>query len=102
MATQIEPSFVMHRRLLFEQPNSERQGWELGNLQSGISTLRFVYDVVALPYHTWTRPLQQWDSSAGKCLPGDATPLFLYREELSFTGLVAQTGALAGGFLLFP
>ena len=102
MATQIEPSFVMHRRLLFEQPNSERQGWELGNLQSGISTLRFVYDVVALPYHTWTRPLEKWDSSAGKCLPGDATPLFLYREEFSVTGLVAQAGAVAGGFLLFP
>lgn len=102
MVETIEPSFVMHRRLLFEQPNFDRHGWELGNLQPGVSTLRFVYDVVALPYHTWTRPLEKWDSSAGKCLPGDATPLFLYREQLSFTGLVAQAGVVAGGFLAFP
>lgn len=102
MVETIEPSFVMHRRLLFEQPNFDRHGWELGNLQPGISTLRFVYDVVAMPYHKWTRPLDKWDSSAGKCLPGDATPLFLYREQLSFTGLVAQAGVVAGGFLAFP
>jgi hypothetical protein len=102
MTTAIEPSFIVHRRLLFEQPNFDRHGWELGNLQPGISTLRFVYDVVALPYHSWTRPMQHWDSSAGKCLPGDSTPLFLYWEQLSFTGAVAQVGAVAGGFIAFP
>ncbi|MCI0685267.1 MAG: hypothetical protein L0Y71_24480 [Gemmataceae bacterium] len=102
MVGTVEPAFVMHRRVLFEQPNFDRHGWELGNLQPGISTLRFVYDVVALPYHTWTRPLEHWDSSAGKCLPGDAVPLYLYREQLSFTGLVAQAGVVAGGFVAFP
>ena len=92
----------MHRRLNFENMNADRYGWEIGNLQPALSLGHFVYDVVALPYHTWTRPLQQWDSSAGKCLPGDNTPLQCYREPFSFTGLAAQTGAVFLGFAAFP
>jgi hypothetical protein len=98
----IEPSFVMHRRLLFEQKNFDRYGWELGALQPFISTGKFGYDVATLPYHWASRPLRRWDSSAGKCQPGDDTPLYLYREQLSAFGLAAQAGTVALGFLAFP
>jgi hypothetical protein len=99
---QIEPSFVMHRRLYFEQKNFDRNGWELGALQPAVSSARFLYDILAMPYHAGTRPLQKWDSSAGKCLPGDTTPLLCYREEFSLTGLAAQAGAVAVGLVAFP
>lgn len=102
MVEKIEPSFVMHRRLYFENLNTDRYGWEIGNLQPGICVGSFLYDVVALPYHCWTRPFQQWDSSAGKCLPGDNTPLQCYREEFSVTGLVGEAGVIALGFAAFP
>ena len=102
MVEKIEPSFVMHRRLNFENLNADRYGWEMGNLQPALSLGHFLYDVVALPYHSWTRPLQQWDSSAGKCLPGDAVPLQFYREPFSVTGLAAQTGAVFLGIAAFP
>jgi hypothetical protein len=102
MIENIEPSFVVHRRLLFEQPNFDRHGWELGPIQPGISATRFYYDLALMPYHTWTRPFQQWDSSAGKCLPGDNTPLFWYHEQFSVSGLVAQAGAVWVGMAMFP
>ncbi len=102
MIERIEPSFIVHRRLLYEQPNFDRHGWELGPIQPGISAGLFLYDVAMMPYHTWTRPFQQWDSSAGNCLPGDNTPLFLYREEFSVSGLIAQGGAVWVGLAMFP
>lgn len=102
MVSTVEPSFIVHRRLLFEQKNFDRHGWELGALQPAVSTGRFFYDVVALPYHTWTRPLQKWDSSAGKILPGDDVPLMFNREPFSVTGLLGQSGAIALGIVAFP
>jgi hypothetical protein len=98
----IEPGFVVHRRLLFEQPNFDRAGWDLGPLTVGVTTGMFAYDVIALPYHAWTRPLEHWDTSAGKCLPGDNTPLYFYPEPFSLTGLVGQASAVAGGIFVFP
>lgn len=99
---EVEPGFVMHRRLLFEQPNFDRHGWELGGLQPGVSVGLFFWDVATLPYHKWSRPLQHWDSSAGKLLPGDVVPLLWYHEPISATGLAAQGMAVAGGLVLFP
>jgi hypothetical protein len=102
METRIEPEFVVHRRLLFEQPNFDRAGWDLGPLTVGITTGMFAYDVIALPYHAWTRPLEHWETSAGKCMPGDRTPLYFYPEQFSLTGLVGQASAVAGGIFVFP
>jgi hypothetical protein len=102
MVQTIEPSYVAHRRMYFEQPNFDRQGWELGALTPALTTGKFFYDMVALPYHTWTEPLRHWDTSAGKCLPGDSTPFYCYPERFSVTGLVGQVGAVAGGILVFP
>jgi hypothetical protein len=98
----VEPGFVMHGRLLFEQPNLERYGWDLGILTPAISVAGFYKDVLLLPYHCWTRPLQRCDSSAGKCLPGDPTPLLLYPPELSLTGLAGEAGVIVLGFFVFP
>jgi hypothetical protein len=98
----VEPNYVCHGRLLFEQPNFERQGWDLGILTPICNMGIFYYDLALLPYHAWTRPVQMTDCSAGKCLPGDRTPLYLYHEEFSVSGLAAQAAVVTGLFYLFP
>jgi hypothetical protein len=98
----VEPGYVCHGRLLFEQPNLERYGWDLGVLTPFASVGVYWYDLALLPYHSWTDPLERWDCSSGKCLPGDRVALLLYPEKFSLTGLAAQAGVIAGGFWLIP
>ncbi|HWY87256.1 MAG TPA: hypothetical protein VNX28_11055 [Gemmataceae bacterium] len=98
----VEPAYVCHGRLFFEQPNFERAGWDLGIVTPFANMGKYYYDLVLLPYHAWTRPFERTDCSAGKCLPGDPTPLYLYPEEFSVTGLVGQAGVVTGLFYLFP
>ncbi len=102
MVEVVEPHFVVHRRLYFEQQNFERHGWELGVMQPAVGLAMFYKDLVLFPYHFWARPCQRYDTSAGKCLPGDPVPLYLYPPELSVTGLLGQAGAIAGGIAIFP
>lgn len=102
MVETVEPNVLCHGRLYFEQPNFERQGWDLGVLSPAVCLGVFWYDVALLPYHHWTRPCQRYDCNAGKCLPGDPTPLYLYHEEFSLTGAVGQAAAIVGGFYVFP
>jgi len=98
----VEPNFVCHRRLYFEEKNSERQGWELGPLQPFVSTGYFLKDFFFLPYHFATRPCDRWECSAGKCLPGDATPYLIYPIEFSVTGALFQAGTVVGLAAIFP
>jgi hypothetical protein len=99
MVETVEPSFVCHRRLLFEQPNFERQCWDVGAIQPGVHLLVFYYDILMLPYHIWERPCDYYECSSGKCLPGDPTPMLLYRERFSLTGLAAEAATWGlGGF----
>jgi hypothetical protein len=98
----VEPNFVCHRRLYFEEKNAERQGWELGPLQPITSTLYFLKEFFTLPYNFGTRPCQRWECSAGKCLPGDPTPYLLYPVEFSVTGGLLQAGTVVGLAALFP
>jgi hypothetical protein len=98
----VEPNFVCHGRLYFEQPNFERHGWDLGLFQPAVSLGAFYWDVATLPYQLGTRPFQKYECSAGKCLPGDPVPLLWYPPELSWSGLAAQTGAVTAGFFIFP
>jgi hypothetical protein len=100
--THVEPSYVCHGRLHFEQLNMERAGWDLGAITPGANLAVFYYDVFMLPYHSWTNPCVCYDCSAGKCLPGDNSPFYFYREPLSVSGLAAQTLAVGGGFFVFP
>lgn len=102
MVEVVEPLVLEHGRLFFEQPNFERQGWDLGFFTTAINLGVFYYDVAMFPYHYWTRPCGCCDSSAGKCLPGDPTPLYLYHEPLSITGLAGQAATVVGGVFIFP
>ncbi len=89
--------------LLFEQPNFERGGWDLGILTPVANLGAYYYDLALLPYHALDEALStKIDCSAGKCLPGDPTPFYLYPEEFSVTGLVGEASVVTGLFFLFP
>lgn len=98
----VEPHYVTHGRLLFEQKNFERYGWDIGPLSPAVEFAIYYYDLVMLPYHVGAHACARCDTSAGKCLPGDATPLVIYREQFSITGLVFEGAAVFGGLFLFP
>ncbi len=98
----VEPNYVCHRRLLFEQPNFERYGYDFGILQPGICLGLFWYDVAMLPYHMWSDLGDRVECSAGKCLPGDPTPLVVIPEHFSVTGLVAEAGTVFGILYAIP
>ena len=98
----VEPNYVCHSRLYFEQSNFDRAGWDLGYVTPIASLGVFYYDVFMLPYHAGTNPCVCYDCSAGKCLPGDQSPFYLYREPISVSGLAAQSLAVGTGFFVFP
>ncbi len=66
-----EPNYLCYRRLLFEQPNAERYGLDLGVLHPGVSAGLFYLDLFLLPVHLALPPWRCYDSNAGYCLPGD-------------------------------
>ena len=98
----VEPHYVCHGRLLFEELNAERYGWEIGLFQPLISTAHFYKDVLFLPYHLGSYPFRCYDCSKGKCLPGDPVPLILYPPELTVTGTVAEGLTIAALCVMFP
>jgi hypothetical protein len=98
----VEPTYVCHGRLYFEQPNFERTGYDLGVLQPAVGLGVFYYDAFLLPYHIWTDLHDRWECSAGKCLPGDPAPMLLPCPRFSVTGLLGQSGTLIGFGFLFP
>jgi hypothetical protein len=100
--TLVEPNYVCHGPLLFEQRNMERGGWDLGIIQPVVSGGVFVADALTLPYHLGAAVCNWPDCSAGKCLPGDPTPFLLYPPPLSLTGAVAEVGVGAALFAAFP
>jgi hypothetical protein len=99
---EIEPCYVCHRRLLFEQPNFERTGWNLSILTPAINLGVFWYDAALMPYHMFENLHIPGETSAGKCLPGDQAPLLRYRERWSTSGFLAQAGFVTGALFLFP
>jgi hypothetical protein len=100
--TYAEPYYVCYGRLLFEDRNSERFGWDFGILQPVISTGKFYADLVTLPYHVATAPCRCYECSAGLCLPGDPVPYLCYPPELSATGAIAEAGSVLGLLAIFP
>jgi hypothetical protein len=98
----VEPYYVCYGRLLFEQKNFERYGWDLGPVTPLLSAGKFYWDVLALPYHIGTRPFQQYEVSSGYCLPGDPVPLLLYPPEISVTGLMTEAAVVTALFFIFP
>jgi hypothetical protein len=98
----VEPNYVCYRRLLFEQPNFERYGWDLGLLTPVVSAGVFFGDVVLLPYNAFSDPFRCHECGAGYCLPGDPVPLLLYPHECSATGAVAEAAAVVTVLAVFP
>lgn len=95
MICQVEPSYIVYRRLFFEEKNSERYGWECGYMQPAISTLYFFRDVALLPHNMATYPCRRFETNAGQCRPGDPTPYLLYPPEFTSSGLIAEAGVIA-------
>lgn len=99
----VEPGYVVHRRLYFEEKNSERAGWDLGPLSVVVSSTYFYRDVLFWPQAIGTAAARGfWDTSAGKCLPGTPSPYYLYPPNLSVTGTAFETLAVTGAAFLFP
>lgn len=102
MVELVEPSYVCHGRLLWEQPNFERHGYNFGVLTPAICVGVFYYDTLLYPYHHFSDLSGLGDCSVGKCMPGDQAPFLVPRERFSVTGLVGQAGAMIGLGYLFP
>src|SRR5262245_61381293 len=98
----VEPGYVCYQKLLFEQRNTERFGWDLGMVQPFMSAGEFFFDFVTLPYHAASRPCCCFDCSSGYCLPGDPVPYLLYPPEISLTGAIAEVGTVVAMFAIFP
>jgi hypothetical protein len=98
----VEPTFVPHGHLFFEQKNFERGGWDLGILSPVASAGKFYCDFVMLPYQLVNQIGRGIETSAGKCLPGDPTPLLLYPPEVSMTASFGETAAIIGLIAIFP
>lgn len=90
-----EAGFVAHRRLHFEEKNSERYGWDLGIIQPFVSAMYFYKDVLLWPNSLASgAEIGFWDTSAGKCLPGSPVPYYLYPPGLTITGMIAEAGVI--------
>jgi len=97
----VEPDYVCYNRLLYEQLNLERYGWDIGPLQVPLAVAKFYLDTLFLPYNQWTDPCRS-ETSAGYCLPGDSVPFLLYPPEWSLTGAIAEAGVGVALFAMFP
>ena len=98
----VEPTYVTHRRLYFEDRNTERYGWDLGPLQTVVSAGAFYKDVFLFPAYFASHPRERYDTSAGKCRPGDPVPYYWYPPEIDIWGYSAQAATLVGAGFIFP
>jgi hypothetical protein len=99
----IEPSYVVHRRLHFEERNAERSGWDIGPAQALLSTAYFWRDTLLWPQSLASACVRgPWDTNAGKAGVGCPSPYYLYPLGLTITGTAAETAILTGGAFLLP
>jgi hypothetical protein len=98
----VEPSYVVHRKLFFEDKNAERYGWEIGIAQPAISAAYFAKDVLLWPSHLASSLFERYDTSAGKCPPGSPVPYLLYPPEITAFGGSVGAAAIIGTALLIP
>jgi len=98
----LEPNYLVHRRLHFEEKNAERTGWDMGPLQVLVSAGYFWRDTLLVPQSLASGCVYGfWDTSAGKCFPGSPSPYFLYPPGLTVTGTVAEGIAVTGLSFIF-
>lgn len=98
----IEPGYVVHRRLYFEEKNSDRYGWELGMAQPLVSAGVFFKDVLLWPSHLTSNLFERYDTSAGKCRPGDPVAYYLYPPNITLGGGLIGAGVFIGAGFLIP
>ena len=98
----VDPAFVCHRRLYFQQLNFERYGWDLGIASPFLSQAAFYFDLATLPYHVAMEPFRRFECNTGYYLPGDPAPLALYVREPSLTGALGEAAVIGLGFVFFP
>ncbi|MCZ2343748.1 MAG: hypothetical protein LC104_18420 [Bacteroidales bacterium] len=98
----IEPGYVVHRRLMFEEKNAERYGWDAGLAQPLVSTLYFYRDTLLWPAKLASNRRERYETSLGKCLPGSPVPYRVYPLEIdAFGAAVGVAGFYTGiGYLL--
>jgi hypothetical protein len=99
---EVAPYYVAHGRLLFQQINAERYGWDLGFVHPVIAATGFFWDFVTAPYHLGTALCRPYDANLGWCLPGDPVPLMLYPPEISLTGTITETATILALVAIFP
>ena len=79
----VEPSYLCYDRLMFEEKNSERYGWDLGPIGVLVSPADFYFKVFTAPIARLADPCRSFETNAGYCLPGDPVP---YRLQLPCSG----------------
>jgi hypothetical protein len=99
---EVEPNYVCHGRLLFEDKNTERYGWNFGPIQPFMSAGDFFGRMQSLPYLLFSFPFKRNDCSAGQGLPGDPAPYLLYPPGISLTGAAAQASVVVALSFIFP
>lgn len=97
----VEPNFTCYGRLIFEDKNAERYGWEIGYLQPFLSAGLFWADVAMFPTKC-ASDLCGRECSTGHCLPGDAVPFMIYPLGVSELGLGAEIATVVALMLIFP
>ena len=98
----LEPGYVVHRRLFFEDNNAERYGWNLGIAQPIVSTVYFYKDVLLWPSNIASNLRERYDTNAGKFLPGSPVPYYLYPPEITLFGGTLGAAAIIGTVFLIP
>jgi hypothetical protein len=99
----VEPGYVVHRRLHFEEKNSERYGWDLGPFSTILSTGYFFRDALLWPQSLASGCVTGfWSTSAGKCLPGSPVPYYFYPVGLTVTGTAFETLVVTSTAFIFP
>lgn len=98
----IEPGYVVHRRLYFEEQNTERHGWNAGAMQPVISSLYFYRDVLLWPARLASNPHERYDTNLGKGLPGSPVPYYLYPMQIDLYGALFGAGFYTGMGFIFP
>ena len=97
----VEPNYVVHRQLFFQQLNTERYGWDLGLITPLVCTGAFLTDLVTMPMKFGARPCER-DANTGYFLPGDPVPLMLYPPEITVTGSALEVGVVLALIAIFP
>lgn len=97
----VEPNYVAHGKLYFQQLNTERYGWDLGPVTPLVCVGKFYYDLLTVPITFGARPCER-EANTGYALPGDPVPLLLYPPEITITGAVLEVGVIAAIAAVFP